>query len=130
IRFKIPIRQEVRDCLTRAHFRPNSRVKCMTFLPRIRTHFKANIAEEAGEIAFGPALLHALVLFVISVASVKFARNAHSIVTLWPSNAILLAFLLRSARDARNYGLIFLGGATAIALANLAGGNSPASVRC
>jgi signal transduction histidine kinase len=102
----------------------------MTFLPRVRSHFKAtsqrSADDEALEISSGSLLSFTLVLFVVSFTSIEFMRGVNWIATLWPSNAILLAFLLRSAPNSRNYGLIFLGGGTAIALANLASGNSPA----
>jgi len=111
-------------------FGSNSRVNGMTFLARVRSHFKATsqrrTGEEALEISFGTLLLLTLVLFVISFTSIEFTRGPNSIATLWPSNAILLAFLLRSRCDSRNCALIFLGGGTAIALADLAGGYSPA----
>src|ERR1700730_5650722 len=101
----------------------------MTFLPRVRSHFKAtsqrSADDEALEISSGSLLSLTLVLFVVSFTSIEFMRGVNWIATLWPSNAILLAFLLRSAPNSRNYGLIFLGGGTAIALANLASVNSP-----
>lgn len=102
----------------------------MTFLARVRPHFEAtsqrSTGEQALEISLDTLLPLTAALFVVSFASIELTRGPNSIATLWPSNAILLAFLLRSARNSRNYGLIFLGGGTAIALANLASGNGPA----
>jgi signal transduction histidine kinase len=69
--------------------------------------------------------LLAPVLFIVSLASIEVLRDADSIATLWPSNAILLALLLRSGRNLRNCALIFLGGGVAIVLANLASGRGP-----
>jgi signal transduction histidine kinase len=71
-------------------------------------------------------VLLALGLFAVSLASIAFERSAHSIATLWPSNAILLSVLLRSRRDPRNNGAIVLGGGAGLALANLVAGNGPA----
>ena len=102
----------------------------MTFLARVRPHFEAtsqrSTGEEALDISLDTLLPLTVALFVVSFTSIELTRGPNSIATLWPSNAIVLAFLLRSARNSRNYGLIFLGGGTAIALANLACGNSPA----
>jgi len=100
----------------------------MTFLARVQSRFSANSRRSTGEDALDvplrtPAAL-TLVLFAVSLGSIEFTRNANAIPSIWPSNAILLAFLLRSARASRNYGLIFLAGGTAMTLANLAGGNS------
>src|ERR1700730_6063796 len=99
----------------------------MTFFPLVRSHFKATSQQSTGkevlEISLDSFVLLTLVLFVISFTSIEFARSPNSV--LWPSNAILLAFLLRSTRDSKNYGLVFLGGGTAIALANFASGYSP-----
>jgi integral membrane sensor domain MASE1 len=100
----------------------------MTFLPRVRSHFKTasrqSAEDQAVDILLNTFLPLTLVLFVVSLASIGLTRNPNA--TLWPSNAILLAFLLRSRRDSTSCGLIFLSGGTAIALANLAGGYGPA----
>jgi signal transduction histidine kinase len=100
----------------------------MTFLPRVRSHFKATSQRGTGkevlDISLECCVLLTLVLFVISFASIEFARSPNSV--LWPSNAILLVLLLRSTRDSKNYGLLFFGGGTAIALANFASGYNPA----
>src|ERR1700719_2361475 len=102
----------------------------MTFVPLVRSHFKATSQRSTGkellEISLDSFVLLTLVLFVISFTSIEFAHSPNS--TLWPSNAILLAFLLRSVRNSRNYGLVFLGGGTAIVLANFASGYSPALI--
>jgi len=101
----------------------------MNFLARSPSHFRTTSQrsiEGALDISWNNLFLLTLVLFVISLASIEFTRSANSIATLWPSNAILLAAMLRSTRHLRNYGLICLGGGAAIALANLVGGNGPA----
>ena len=102
----------------------------MTFLARVRLLFKATSSripsKAAVETSLDALLLLALVLFVVSLTCIEFARSANLISTLWPSNAIVLALLLRTSLDGRNYGLIFLGSGTAIALANFASGYSPA----
>src|SRR5215471_12267211 len=96
----------------------------MTFLARVQSHLKAtshrNIEEGASDISLRTLLLLTLALFIVSLACIVLMCSPNS--TLWPSNAVLLVFLLRSRRDARNYGLILLGGGAAMALANLAGG--------
>src|SRR5262249_4632046 len=48
------------------------------------------------------------------------------IATFWPSNAIALAVLLRSSRNATNYAGILASGAVAIFVANLSGAMAPA----
>jgi signal transduction histidine kinase len=102
----------------------------MTFFPLVQSHFKATSRRSTGkevlEISLDSFVLLTLVLFVISFTSIEFTRSPNS--TLWPSNAILLVLLLRSTRDSKNYGLVFLGGGTAIALANFAIGYSPALI--
>jgi integral membrane sensor domain MASE1 len=102
----------------------------MTFIQRIRSHFntasRGSTREQALDISLGRLLLLTLVLSFISLASIEFTRNANSIAILWPSNAILLAVLLRSTRHWTNFALILLGGGSAIAFANLVSGNSPA----
>jgi signal transduction histidine kinase len=104
----------------------------MTFLPRVRSYLRATsqrgTGDETLEISVGTLLSLTLGLFVASLTSIEFMRNTNAIATLWPSNAILLALLLRSARNSRNYSLIFLSGGTAIALANFAIGYSAALI--
>jgi signal transduction histidine kinase len=71
-------------------------------------------------------LLIGLALFSISILGIEFTRSSHSIATLWPSNAILLVVILRHAQTLRSCGLLVLSGGTAMGLANLVAGNSPA----
>jgi signal transduction histidine kinase len=100
----------------------------MTFLAEVRSHFKMTSQRSPGKegpgISLGTLLVLMLVLFVSSLASIEFASSASSTATLWPSNAILLAVLLRSTRHWRNDGFMVLGGGIAIAVASLVGGNS------
>ena len=99
----------------------------MIFLARVRSLFKAtpqrSPAKGGFEISLGNLLPFTLVLFIISLSCIEFLRDTRSITTLWPSNAVVLALLLRSTPNWRNYGLIFLGGGSAIAFANFADGN-------
>jgi signal transduction histidine kinase len=68
-------------------------------------------------------LLVPLAVFAIAVPAIEFSHSSKYIATLWPANAILLTALLRLARSARSDGVLLLGGAIAIGLANIAGGN-------
>jgi signal transduction histidine kinase len=70
-----------------------------------------------------PLLL--LVIFVISLITIEFARRSNLIATIWPSNAIILAALLRHARGPMFSALLLAGGAAANSLAGLAAGNTP-----
>jgi signal transduction histidine kinase len=102
----------------------------VAFPGRVRAHFNAASRGSAGEatwdILLGRLVPLMLGLFIISLASIAFTRSTYAIAMLWPSNAVLLTVLLRSRRDPKNDGLIFLGGGAAIASANLFVGNSPA----
>jgi hypothetical protein len=69
------------------------------------------------------ALLTAAV-FVVSLVSIAFTSAAF-IATFWPSNAIVLAVLLRGRRNSIDCALVFGGGFAALFLANLAGGTAP-----
>jgi signal transduction histidine kinase len=66
-----------------------------------------------------------LVIFVISLITIEFARRSNLIATIWPSNAIILAALLRHARRPMSFTLLLAGGAAANSLAGLAAGNTP-----
>jgi len=102
----------------------------MIFLARVRSLFEATpqrgLAKDGFEVSLGNLLPFTLVLFIISLSCIEFLRDTNSITTLWPSNAVVLALLLRSSRNLRNYGLIFLGCGSAIGFANFADGNGPA----
>jgi signal transduction histidine kinase len=66
-----------------------------------------------------------LVIFVASLITIEFARHSNLIATIWPSNAIILAALLRHARGPMLYPLLLAGGAAANSLAGLVAGNTP-----
>jgi len=70
-------------------------------------------------------LLLLLIIFVISLITIEFARHSSLIATIWPSNAIILAALLRHARGPMHYPLLLAGGGAASGLAGLVAGNSP-----
>jgi signal transduction histidine kinase len=63
-------------------------------------------------------------IFGVSWLTIEFARHSDLIATLWPSNAIVLAVLLRYAREPLHYPLLLASGAAATAGAGLAAGNS------
>ena len=70
-----------------------------------------------------PLLL--LAIFASSLVTIEFARHSDLIATIWPSNAIILAAILRYARGPMLYPLLLVGGAAASGVAGLAAGNSP-----
>ncbi len=59
-------------------------------------------------------------IFVISLITIEFARRSNLVATLWPSNAIILAALLRHARRPMFSALLLAGGAAANSVAGLA----------
>jgi len=65
----------------------------------------------------------AVVIFVLSFASIAFTRETNSVATLWPANALLLAVLIRSARDLPVRATMLAFGSAALLLSNLAAGN-------
>jgi signal transduction histidine kinase len=64
-------------------------------------------------------------IFAIALLTIEFMHRANFIATIWPSNAVVLAALLRHKRTWQNVGSIVGGGACAIALANMVSGNPP-----
>jgi len=79
----------------------------------------------AANVSFGGLLLLATAVLAVSVPSIHYTRSANFIATFWPSNAIVLAVLLRSSRNAANYAGILASGAGAIFIANLSGAIAP-----
>jgi signal transduction histidine kinase len=71
-------------------------------------------------------LLLPVAVFIVSILSIDFSHLSNFVGTMWPPNAILLVALLRHGRSFGNDSAIFLGGAGALALAAVVGGNSPA----
>ncbi|MGC1250934.1 MAG: ATP-binding protein [Xanthobacteraceae bacterium] len=70
-------------------------------------------------------LLLLLVIFGTSLITIEFAQRSDLIATIWPSNAIILAALLRYARGPVLHLLLLVGGAAASGVAGLAAGNNP-----
>jgi signal transduction histidine kinase len=69
-------------------------------------------------------LLLPLAIFAVTWLAIEFSHHSNFVVTLWPTNAIILVALLRYAPHLRNYGTILLGGACAIILASVVSGNN------
>jgi signal transduction histidine kinase len=68
-----------------------------------------------------------VVFYVASVLTLDFSRLSHYIVTVWPTDALMLVALLRYERSPRNYASILVGGACAIALGAMTSGVTPIS---
>jgi signal transduction histidine kinase len=68
-----------------------------------------------------------IVFLIVSVLSLDFSRLSHYVVTVWPTNALVLAALLRYERNLRNYAAILIGGGCAIALGAITSGVTPVS---
>jgi signal transduction histidine kinase len=64
-----------------------------------------------------------IVIFVITLLTIKFSQYSNIIATIWPASAVVLVALLRHKRSVRNYTPIFAGSGCAIVLASLAAGN-------
>src|SRR5262249_17885387 len=62
-------------------------------------------------------------LFVITLAAIQFSNYSNFVLTLWPTNAVVLAALLRYTPNLRNYGSIIVGSAAAMVLATVASGS-------
>jgi signal transduction histidine kinase len=93
----------------------------------VKALFQAVTGERtAANVSFGGLVLLAAAVLAVSVPSIHFTRNANFIATFWPSNAIVLAVLLRSSRNATNYAGILASGAVAIFVANLSATMAPA----
>ncbi len=92
---------------------------------------RSDISSKAGKyrLPLTPAayLTLPVVFLVVSILSLDFARLSHYVVTIWPTDALILAALLRCERSLRNYASILLGGACAIALGAMTSGVTPIS---
>jgi signal transduction histidine kinase len=71
-------------------------------------------------------LLLPIAVFIVAILGIDFSHLSNFVGTLWPPNAVLLVALLRHVRSPGNYSTIFLGGAAALTLAGVVGGDSPA----
>jgi len=83
-------------------------------------------AAEKTPVSWGGLAFLTVLVLLVSLVSIGFTRDEGFIATFWPSNAVVLAILLRSSRNLPNHARILASGAIAIFLANLAGGNAPA----
>jgi len=81
---------------------------------------------EPADLSLAGHVLLPVAIFVVTLLTLDFLLGANFVATIWPANAIVLVALLRHARNLRNYGSIIVGGICAIALANVAVGNSAA----
>jgi signal transduction histidine kinase len=79
---------------------------------------------EPGDLSLAGHVLLPVAIFVVTLLTLDFLLGANFVATIWPANAIVLVALLRHTRNLRNYGSIVIGGICAIALANVAVGNS------
>jgi signal transduction histidine kinase len=79
---------------------------------------------EPGDLSLAGHVLLPVAIFVVTLLTLDFLLGANFVATIWPANAIVLVALLRHSRNPRNYGSIVIGGICAIALANVAVGNS------
>src|SRR5580698_9097008 len=74
---------------------------------------RSDISSKAGKyrLPLTPAayLTLPVVFLVVSILSLDFARLSHYVVTIWPTDALILAALLRCERSLRNYASILLG---------------------
>ncbi len=90
-----------------------------------------DVSGEAAERRFPLSIAGHLTLpvafYVVSVLSLDFSRLSHYVVTVWPTNALILVALLRYERNLRNYASILLGGTCAIALGAVTSGVTPIS---
>ena len=84
----------------------------------------AAVEEPAAALSGIGYLLLLIAIFFISLITIKFARYSDLVATIWPSNAVILAALLRHARSPMHYPLLLVGGAATSAVAGLVAGNS------
>src|SRR6516162_2779269 len=82
--------------------------------------------KNSANVSWGGLTFLTVLVLLVSLVSIGFTRDEGFIATFWPSNAVVLAILLRSSRNLPNHARILASGAIAIFLANLAGGNAPA----
>jgi signal transduction histidine kinase len=78
----------------------------------------------AADMSLGEHLGVPVAMFVITLLTIEFSRYSNLISTIWPTDAIMLAALLRYARNPVNYVSVFGGGSAATLLAGLIIGNS------
>jgi signal transduction histidine kinase len=69
-------------------------------------------------------LLLSAAVFLVTLPAIELSHHSNFIVTLWPSNAVVLVALLRYAARPKTSGAILVGGTAGIVLASLAAGNA------
>src|SRR5580692_7450054 len=82
---------------------------------------------EPADLSLAGHVLLPVAIFAVTLLTLDFLLSANFAATIWPANAVVLVALLRHPRTLRNYGSIIIGGACAIALANVVVGESTAS---
>src|SRR5580700_40301 len=82
---------------------------------------------EPADLTLAGHVLLPVAIFAVTLLTLEFLLGANFAATIWPANAIVLVALLRHTRNLRNYGSIIVGSACAIALANVAVGDSAVS---
>src|SRR5580700_2493536 len=82
---------------------------------------------EPADLSLAGHLLLPVAVFAVTLLTLDFLLSANFAATIWPANAVVLVALLRHTRNLRNYGSIVVGSTCAIALANIAIGDSAAS---
>jgi signal transduction histidine kinase len=78
----------------------------------------------AMDMSLGEHLLFPVAIFLIAFLTIVFSRYSNLISTIWPTDAIMLAALLRYARSPVNYVSVLGSGSAATVLAGLVVGNS------
>jgi signal transduction histidine kinase len=82
---------------------------------------------EPEDLSLAGHVLLPVAIFAVTLLTLDFLLSPNFTATIWSANAIVLVALLRHTRNLRNYGSIIVGSACAIALANVAVGDSAAS---
>jgi signal transduction histidine kinase len=82
---------------------------------------------EPADLSLAGHVLLPVAIFAVTLLTLDFLLSPNFTATIWPANAIILVALLRHTRNLRNYGSIVVGSACAIALANVAVGDSAAT---
>jgi signal transduction histidine kinase len=84
------------------------------------------VGERLPELARNTALILPVAIFVVSACTIGLSHWSNFVTSLWPSNGIVVAVLLRHAANLRTYATVLAGAAVAIMLANMTGEISPA----
>jgi len=84
---------------------------------------EASAKEPASNLTPAGHLLLPVATFAVTFSTIEFSHHAHFILSVWPTNAVVLVALLSHAPNLRNYGSILIGSACAIVLASVAADN-------